>query len=302
MTAGKSISKKDKLIYICGLASIILLTIALIITGKSKSFYHTQEERRAFDYMKSAIEIVSEQNNLIGPEISDITTTLGDRAAKRTSLHPAMAPLIVRLLRSAGVKSGDTVALGCSGSFPGLLIASLSAAQAMGIEPVVILSLGSSSFGASDPEFTIFDLNLMLFEKGFTSHLPTAVSLGGDMDVGTEFDKEMKSILIEKIKGRGISLIYEENLEANRAMRDSIYFGGTSDRIKAFINSGGGYASMGTSSLSLLLKPGLVRRAQMPDPDSRGVIHDMIEKDIPVIHLLHIKGLAQRYHIPWDIE
>jgi len=299
MAPGKSISGKDKVIYICGLASAIILTAALLITGKSGSFYHTPEERRAFDYMKSAIDIVSEQNNLIGPEISDITTTLGDRAAKRTSLHPAMAPLIVRLLRSAGVRSGDTVALGCSGSFPGLLIASL---QAMSIEPVIILSLGSSSFGASDPEFTIFDLNMMLVDNGFTSHLPAGVSLGGDMDVGTEFGREMKSILIEKIKDRGISLIYEENLEANRAVRDSIYFGGTSDRIKAFINSGGGYASMGTSSLSLLLKPGLVRRAKMPDPDSRGVIHDMIEKDIPVIHLLHIKGLAQRYHIPWDME
>jgi poly-gamma-glutamate system protein len=300
MAARKPISIKDKLIYISGLASAILLTAALILTAKSEGFYHNPEERRAFDYMKSAIEIVGEQHDLIGPEISDITTTLGDRAAKRTSLHPAMAPLLVRLLRSSGVRKGDTVALGCSGSFPGLLIASLSAVQAMGVEPIIILSLGSSSFGASDPEFTILDLHLLLFDKGFTSHLPEAVSPGGDKDVGTEFDQELKKRLLEKAEARGISLIYEEDLAANRAIRDSIYFKGNSKRIKAFINSGGGYANMGTSSLSLLLKPGVVRRAKMPPYGSRGVIHDMIEKDIPVIHLLHIKGIASRNRIPWD--
>jgi poly-gamma-glutamate system protein len=300
MVALKPISGKDKLIYISGLVSAILLTTALIFTAKPGSFYHNLEERKAFDYMKSAIEIVEEQHDLIGPEISDITTTLGDRAAKRTSLHPAMAPLLVRLLRSAGVRSGDTVALGCSGSFPGLLIASLSAVQAMGVEPIIILSFGSSSFGASDPEFTILDLHLLLFDKGFTSHLPEAVSPGGDKDVGTEFDQELKKRLLEKAEARGISLIYEEDLAANRAIRDSIYFKGNSKRIKAFINSGGGYANMGTSSLSLLLKPGVVRRAKMPPYGSRGVIHDMIEKDIPVIHLLHIKGIASRNRIPWD--
>jgi poly-gamma-glutamate system protein len=300
MTARKPISKKDRLVYICGLASAVLLSAALTFTGKSGSFYHSPEERRAFDYMKSAIETVSERHELIGPEISDITTTLGDRAAKRTSLHPAMAPLLVRLLRNAGVKSGDTVALGCSGSFPGLLIASLSAVQAMDVEPVIILSLGSSSFGASDPEFTILDLNLLLYDKGFTSHLPEAVSLGGDKDVGTEYDQYLKNWLTEKVASREISLIYEDNLAVNRSIRDSIYFRGNSKSIKAFINSGGGYANMGTSSLSLLLKPGVVRRAKMPQPDSRGVIHDMIEKEIPVIHLLHIKGLASRNRIPWD--
>jgi hypothetical protein len=30
------------------------------------------------------------------------------------------------------------------------------------------------------------------------------------------------------------------------------------------------------------------------------MIHAMLQKEIPVIHLLYIKGLAQRYGIPWD--
>ena len=65
---------------------------------------------------------------LIGPEWSDLTTTLGDPEAKRTTINPNFAGLIAELLIQAGVKQGDTIAIGSSASFPALLIASLSAA------------------------------------------------------------------------------------------------------------------------------------------------------------------------------
>jgi hypothetical protein len=30
------------------------------------------------------------------------------------------------------------------------------------------------------------------------------------------------------------------------------------------------------------------------------MIHLMLGKEIPVIHLLYVKGLVQKYHLPWD--
>ena len=75
---------------------------------------------------------------------------------------------------------------------------------------------------------------------------------------------------------------------------------GTVPHIKAFINSGGGFANLGSSQSVLNIKPGLVRRAQIPEPAKQGIIHSMLLKKIPVIHLLFIKGLAQKYHLPWD--
>jgi poly-gamma-glutamate system protein len=170
----------------------------------------------------------------------------------------------------------------------------------MNIEPRIILSLGSSSFGASDPDFTILDIHMAIYEKGLAPFLPLAVSLGGDKDAGRDFEEGTRLMLTQKAADWGIPLVLEADLVRNRHLRDSIYFQGDSDRISAFINSGGGYANMGTSSLSLLLKPGIVRKTQMPPYESQGVIHDMLGKKIPVIHLLHIKGVATAYRIPWD--
>jgi len=302
MNPGGKISQKERVIYIAGLISVILLTAFLLLTERERLFYYTPEEHRAFDLMKKSIETVSDCHPLIGPEMSDITTSLGDPAPKRTSLNPAMASLIVRLLRNAGVQTGDTIAVGCSGSFPGLLIATLSAADAMELVPRIIISIGASSYGASDPNFTILDLHLLLYREGLTGFQPIAVSIGGDMDTGKDMEKDTREKLISKINERGITFINEQDLFTNRHIRDSLYSANNLIDIKAFINSGGGYANMGSSNLSLLLKPGVIRKAKMPPQKSRGVIHDMLEKEIPVIHLLYIKGLATRHNIPWDSQ
>ncbi len=69
------------------------------------------------------------RTGLIGLETSPITTTLGNLEAKRTTTNPDFAALLVRLLAEAGVKRGETIAVGASGSFPALIVAALSAAK-----------------------------------------------------------------------------------------------------------------------------------------------------------------------------
>ncbi len=76
------------------------------------------------------------RTGLVGPQDSPLVTTVGELEAKRTTTNPNMAGLIVLLLRQAGVKAGDSVAIGSSGSFPALLVASLAAAKAMDVQPV----------------------------------------------------------------------------------------------------------------------------------------------------------------------
>ncbi|MBE0676832.1 MAG: poly-gamma-glutamate system protein [Bacteroidales bacterium] len=300
MAPRKQISQKDKIILWLGMASVILLTVAILLTRNPVSGWNDEVEQRAYQIMQEAIEAASLNHDLIGPEISDITTTLGDPAAKRTTLNPEFAGALVKMLREAGVRPGDTIAIGSSGSFPGLLIASLSASEAMSLVPRVILSLGSSSFGASDPDYTILDIHMALCRQGIFNTLPLAVSLGGDMDTGREYEQQVRDKLTAKTRDYGIPLIFEDDLTRNRQIRDSIYFAGNPNSIAAFINSGGGLANIGTSSLILLLKPGVVTEAKMPPTDSQGVIHLMLNRNIPVIHLLHIKGIATRYRIPWD--
>ena len=51
------------------------------------------------------------QTGLIGPEWTPLTTTPGLEDAKRTSLNPNFAALLVRYFYDAVLKAGDTVAL-----------------------------------------------------------------------------------------------------------------------------------------------------------------------------------------------
>lgn len=257
------------------------------------------------DYEKSGIEIDEtvdpNHTGLVGPENSEITTTLGHLEAKRTTTNPNMAGLVVHLLHQAGVAAGDTIAVGSSASFPALMIATLAAAQAMEVYPVVILSLGASSYGGTNVNFNLLSIYQLLLREGVFTIQPAAISLGGENDIGQDFKPEIKERLFKQIQASGIPFIFEPDLPKNVAARMKIYQGNSSaGRISAFVNIGGNYADLGTSALVLEVKPGLNRNVSLPAKSERGVLFEMAARDIPCIHLLFIKGLAMKYGLPWD--
>ncbi|MGA3245477.1 MAG: poly-gamma-glutamate system protein [Bacteroidota bacterium] len=239
---------------------------------------------------------------LIGEEYSDITSTVGSLEAKRTTTNPNAAAMLVQLLQEAGVAAGDTIAVGCSGSFPALAIATVSAAKSFGVHPVLILSIGASSFGATRPDQTLLDLYEALRQTSDLKVPVAAVSLGGAKDVGSDFEPDVREKLIEKIRHSGIPFLYESDLRKNVAQRMQIYFGTSSKRrIAAFVNIGGSYADLGTNPLILKVEPGVNKEMTIPaDETTHGVVFAMAKQHIPVIHLLHIKELALRYGLPWD--
>ena len=250
-----------------------------------------------------AIDATIDPNHtgLVGPEHSALATTLGQLEAKRTTTNPNIAGLVVHLLHQAGVAAGDTVAVGCSASFPALMVATLAATKAMGVRPVVILSLGASSFGGTRMDFSLLDIYQLLLREGVCTFEPAAVSLGGEQDVAAELEADVRERLISRIKESGIAFIYEPDLQQNVSSRMRIYQAGSAGAgISAFINIGGSHANLGTSELALALKPGLNRQMEIPAKPERGVLFEMAARGIPCIHLLFIKGLATQYGIPWD--
>jgi poly-gamma-glutamate system protein len=232
---------------------------------------------------------------LIGPQLTPLFTTQGQLEAKRTTLNPDLAGLLVHLLREAGVEEGGRVAIGASGSFPGLLLATLVAVEAMGAQPVTLLSLGSSSYGATRMELHLLDLHELWRREGVIQAGVGAVSLGGTDDVGLEFEPQVREGLTDQIRGMGLRLIQEAELQANVAGRMEIY-----GPVAVFVNVGGAQANMGVSSDILQVPPGLSLNLDAPDPSQRGVLFEMASLGIPVIHLLHIRGLALQYGLPWD--
>ena len=232
---------------------------------------------------------------LIGPQYTPLVTSLGQLEAKRTTVNPDVAGLVVHLLRQAGVSPRDTVAIGASASFPGFLLATLAAVEALGAEPVTVLSLGASSYGATRPDLHLLDLYNLWRGEGVTEGRVSAVSLGGAYDVGGEFEEEVRDELLQQIQADGISLINEPVLSSNVAERVGLY-----GAPAVFVNVGGAQANLGTSPRILEVPPGLNRDLDPPPPPQRGVLFEMAALGIPVIHLLHVRGLALQYGLPWD--
>jgi poly-gamma-glutamate system protein len=238
---------------------------------------------------------------LIGVEQSAITTSAGRLEAKRTTTDPAFAGLVASLLREAGVRRGDVVAVGASSSFPALIVATLAAAKVMGVEPLVISSLGASQWGANVAEFTWLGMEECLRRAGLIDVVPIARSVGGEGDGGRDMDPSGRSALAGEIRAGRAPFIQEPDLERNVARRMALYREHAGPRpIKAFINVGGSWANLGTDAEVLKLEPGLARDVFIPPPSRRGVIQAMAAAGVPVIHLLNVKGLCERYGLPWD--
>ncbi|MEG2930052.1 MAG: poly-gamma-glutamate system protein, partial [Oscillospiraceae bacterium] len=91
---------------------------------------------------------------MLGEQYNFITTSIGELGAKRTSANPDMAALAVKMFYEAGLKKGDRIGAGFSGSFPCLNLAVICAAQVMEIEIVPITSVGASTYGANNPQLS----------------------------------------------------------------------------------------------------------------------------------------------------
>jgi poly-gamma-glutamate system protein len=310
------IGKNGRIIFVLFILSILFFVLARFFPLREGAEVK-REMTRASEIMAEAEDFIKEcrlekglvvdknidlnQTGLIGLEFSPITTSIGSLEAKRTTTNPNFAALVVFLLKELKIESGETIAVGASGSFPALIVAVLSAAKAMNLNPIMISSLGASQWGANNPDFDWLDMQNCLLEAGLFNAKPIGLSLGGDKDDGVDMSPEGRSLLADKIRKRGIFFLQEPDLKKNVEARMSLYQekAGKS-KIKAFINIGGNWPDLGEDSEVLKLRPGLVKIKKFPPPEKRGVIFAMAARKIPVIHLLFIKGLVDRYGLSWD--
>ena len=301
------------------LLMLALGTAAVAITEGLGSGTSGDQSRmlRASRLMQSGIEAISAHRmtggpaldrgadinatGLIGAQFSPMTTTVGSLEAKRTTTNPNMAGLVVFLLAEAGVQEGDFIAVAASGSFPGLILATLCAADAMNLDVALISSLGASQWGANLADFTWLDIEDVLCESGIISRRSSAATVGGDLDIGRDLSDETRTRLRARIEGSGAVLIDDPDLADNVAERMSVYRTAAGDRPSAaFVNIGGAWANLGTDASVLNLSPGVNEIEILPRSERRGVVHAMAADGVPIIHLLNIRELAQRFGMPWD--
>lgn len=239
------------------------------------------------------------QTVLIGQEFTPITTDRGYIEAKLATTNPNFAAVVVELLKEAGVREGDYVAVGMTGSFPGMNISVLSALEVLKAKGLIITSVGASNWGANDPQFTWLDMERALLDAGIIRTRSIAASMGGGNDIGRGLSPEGRELIVQAIKRNGVEFIHEDQLQRGIDRRMKLYESRSKGKgIKAYINVGGGIASLGTTVNGEIIPNGLSMQLAMKNYPVRGVIVEMVARGIPIIHLYNIRTLWEQFGLP----
>jgi poly-gamma-glutamate system protein len=239
------------------------------------------------------------QSGLIGLPMSPVTSISGDLTSKQTTVNPNFAAVIVAMLKRAGVKEGDPVAVGCSGSFPALNICVYAALETLKTKPIVISSAAASQWGANLPDLLWIDMERLLVEDGIFETRSIAASVGGYEDRGLGLTDEGQRLVQQAIKRNGLPLIEVADFTQSINQRMQLYqkYAGRAP-ISAYVNVGGGTVSVGRSVGKRLFRPGLNQRPPGRLQRVDGVMPRFISQGVPVIHLVQIPQLAERYGLP----
>jgi len=233
---------------------------------------------------------------IIGSALTPVTSNTGYLDAKRTSANPNFAAVVVDMLKRAGVGKGDLVAVGLSGSFPALNIATFAAIHVLELQAIPITGVSSSEWGANDPDLLWVDMERILVEKRVFGLRSVAASRGGIDDRGFGMSKEGRALLEAGIARNGLFLIDPKSLTDSIEQRMQVYEERAGGRpIKAYINVGGGTASVGTHVGKKQFVPGL----NLDLPRGSGLVDSVMlrfaSRDVPVLHVTNVKELAKKY-------
>ena len=238
------------------------------------------------------------RSGLIGDKYSLITTDRGDLTAKLTTLNPNISAILVDFFQKAKLEKGDVIAVNVTGSMPALNIAVLSAAKVVGLDVVLVSSIGASMFGATDPYFTWLDMEALLNDKDIIPYKSIAASLGGGRDLGRGLSKAGRDLIVEAIDRNNVELIQEISIEKNIERKMKIFENTYDKDIALYINVGGGLSSLGDAVNGRLLPPGLHKHVLTRNIPKKGTMFLFAEKGVPVIHLLDVRTLAEEYNLP----
>ncbi len=311
------------LFVIWAILMIIAVMITLYTPSKVKNRYY-DEQIEAANLAKTAMQKIKEkkielnisipkedkyQSGMIGELFSDITTTSGIIEAKRTAINPNFAAVYIDIFKEVGLKKGDQIALVMSGSFPTLNISAMAAAQVYGLETCIMASIGSSSYGANLVEFTFFDMAEYLYDIDIFTKRIDYISFGGANDDGKEYPTEVVNELLERMNKRGYSkengkFLCESDFYSNIKKRTDLIIK-KCPSAKLLISVGGTLVAMGEGNTGTTLYRGLVKPSYLntnknvPE-ENLGLLDTFLNRNIPIVQMLNIKGIAQDYGIEYD--
>ena len=233
---------------------------------------------------------------MLGPSMSRVTTLPGHLDAKQTTVNPNFAAVAVKYFESVGAGPGDVVTIGCTGSFPALNIAVIAAAEALGLEPIVVSSGASSQFGANDPDLMWPDMERLLAERGLIKTRAVATTRGGFRDSAAGMEDETRELIDRAIERSGGKLMVTESIADSIGRRIKIFddlAGGR--RVAAYVNVGGGDASVGGTDGNDVLGHGIIRPASLSAIPEQldSVARRYLARGVPLINFTGAVSMAR---------
>lgn len=252
---------------------------------------------------------------LIGERYTPLTSTLGSLPAKRSGTTPDAAALLVRLIRDAidvdTVREGGmVVAVNCSGSFPGFCVAALAACSALEIDAVATLSIGSSSWGANRPDFTLADI-VAAASQGSAERagerLPSdgvvLVTPGGADDRGTDLDTGTLHRALRRAEKNGYEVYVPEDLDDGITRREELY--DAAGEVALLVTIGGNAVATGADAevatwYGILTPDDPGRATVIADGKRDGLVLRYLRRDVPVVQILNVERLFSDWGLEYD--
>ncbi len=311
--------RSTPVLVVLGLMSLGLFYF--VETTKGEQFQdHYKEKVAAAEAMQESLEYLKNKHfknevvldnindpndtRIIGTQFSEITSGRGSLPIKLSTTNPNFAALMVELYRDAGLKRGDHIVIGATGSFPAMNIAASVAAKTLELKVTYLASVTSSSWGANDPDYTYLDIHKSLKEANLVNFDIAGASIGANQDIGRTLSPEGRELAIEAIRRNNVKLIKGDHLsdcidQRMSIIRKAVKKSGKS--VKLYVNIGGGIASLGSKANADNLASGLTSQGKLDDfPDKKGVVFQMVSQGKPFINMLNVQNLMTKYELPRD--
>ena len=210
------------LLLFLAMLSLFLFYLAEKSQQPQKATYYNQKieaanlAKKAQDVIRQELQergyVIDIQNDpnltgLIGPQYSRVTTDRGYIRDKLIATNPNNAAVMIDLFHKARLKPKDYITVTFTGSLPGMNIAVLAACKIMDLSPIIITSVGASTWGANWEELTWLDMESLLVKAGLWPYKSVAASLGGGNDHGRGLSPEGRVLLNQAISRNEVELI-----------------------------------------------------------------------------------------------
>lgn len=309
--------KSGLILILLSILAVILYLIASNSYVEIKGSNH-DEKLAAAQLMQSYLDAIKEeivergieidpindpyQSGLIGHRLSSITTDRGLLSEKQAAINPNIAAIFVDELSRA--KKGDKIAIGITGSNPAVNLALYAALSVLELDPQIIVSLSSASYGANREELTWLDMESILKEKGLLKFGSRYSSIGGSEDLGVGLSDNGIAMLRSAIERNGVALLSGKDLEDNVNLRMAAYSEllEGKDRYRMFVNIGGGLANVGSGPNARLIPEGLNTKLAERNFEKEGVMMKMAKNNVPVLHVLRILRWARDYNLNLSLD